>query len=192
MGMGHMGMNPVAGGAAAGGRNFSNDLYADYNGPEGGEGMAVDQVTPSGLEPIPAEPNQQILVRNVSTCLILIAFTCLSLFYSSPGQHPMKISLNYLRPSAPLPLPRSSTLVAKVRAKVLFNSRRQRMRRMHLRSSWDGLMVVVLWVSSAHASAQNFCELMLERNRCAIQPQVARVLCFGYQGPPGVSGDQVA
>lgn len=80
MGMGHMGMNPVAGGAgaAAGGRKFSNDLYADYNGPEGGEAMAVDQVTPSGLEPIPAEPNQQILVRNVSARLILIAFTCLS------------------------------------------------------------------------------------------------------------------
>lgn len=77
MGMGHMGMNAVAGGvgaggaaAAAGGRNFSNDLYADYNGPEGGEGMAVDQVAPSGLEPIPAEPNQQILVRNVSRICI--------------------------------------------------------------------------------------------------------------------------
>lgn len=66
------------------------------------------------------------------------------------------------------------------------------MRRMHLRSSWDGLMAVVLWVSSAPASAQNLCELMLERYRCAIQPQVARVLCFGYQGPPGVSGEQVA
>lgn len=83
MGMGHMGMNAVAGGvgaggaAAAGGRNFSNDLYADYNGPEGGEGMAVDQVAPSGLEPIPAEPNQQILVRNVSTHLYLIMFTSL-------------------------------------------------------------------------------------------------------------------
>lgn len=51
------------GGGMGGGRNFSNDLYADYNGPEGGatngNGMVVDTAEP-------AEPNQQILVRNVS------------------------------------------------------------------------------------------------------------------------------
>ena len=46
------------GAAAAGGRDFSDNLYADFNGgaaaPAGG--MAVDQ----------GEPNQQIFVRNVS------------------------------------------------------------------------------------------------------------------------------
>lgn len=45
---------PGAPGGPGGGRDFSNDLYADYNG--NGNGMAVDQ----------AEPNQQILVKNVS------------------------------------------------------------------------------------------------------------------------------
>ena len=66
-GMG-MGMGMGMGGAGRGGRNFSNDLYADYNGPEGSAangGMAVDGVG-SGLQSEPAEPNQQILVRNVS------------------------------------------------------------------------------------------------------------------------------
>lgn len=52
---------------AQGGRAFTNDLYADYNGPNGanGGGMEVDgagAVAPA----VPAEPNQQILVRNVS------------------------------------------------------------------------------------------------------------------------------
>jgi hypothetical protein len=54
---------------AAGGRNFSNDLYADYNGPEGQGGMQVDSAG-SGLQPEPAEPNQQIMVRNVSAAQV--------------------------------------------------------------------------------------------------------------------------
>lgn len=65
MGMGRgMGMGMGGGG---GGRNFSNDLYADYNGPDGSasNAMAVDPVG-SGLQAEPAEPNQQILIRNVS------------------------------------------------------------------------------------------------------------------------------
>lgn len=59
------------GGGGRGGRNFSNDLYADYNGPDGSasNGMAVDPVG-SGLQPEPAEPNQQILVRNVGRSLL--------------------------------------------------------------------------------------------------------------------------
>lgn len=54
-------------GGGVGGRNFSNDLYADYNGPSGAVdgGMAVDGPVSSGLQPQPAEPNQQILVRNL-------------------------------------------------------------------------------------------------------------------------------
>ena len=64
MGMGMGGM----GGAGRGGRNFSNDLYADYNGPEGGASnggaMQVDPVR-SGPAADQADPNQQILVRNV-------------------------------------------------------------------------------------------------------------------------------
>lgn len=54
--------------AAAGGRNFSNDLYADYNGPEGGaqNGEQPAAAATAGLRAEPAEPNQQILVRNVS------------------------------------------------------------------------------------------------------------------------------
>jgi hypothetical protein len=55
------------GGHMAPGRNFSNDLYADYNGPEGGApGPGGAPTEPSGLRAEPAEPNQQILVRNVS------------------------------------------------------------------------------------------------------------------------------
>ncbi len=68
MGMGGGGgMGMGMGGAGRGGRNFSNDLYADYNGPDGSAangGMAVDGVG-SGLPAEPAEPNQQIMVRNV-------------------------------------------------------------------------------------------------------------------------------
>ncbi|WWC92679.1 uncharacterized protein L201_007638 [Kwoniella dendrophila CBS 6074] len=57
-----MGFNPQYGAQA--GRSFNDNIYADYNGPEGGEGMAVDGAG-SGLKPQPAEPNQQILVRNL-------------------------------------------------------------------------------------------------------------------------------
>ncbi|WWC73826.1 uncharacterized protein I206_107798 [Kwoniella pini CBS 10737] len=61
-----MGFNPAYGGAAAaGGRSFNDNIYADYNGPEGGDGMAVDGAGGSGLQRQPAEPNQQILVRNL-------------------------------------------------------------------------------------------------------------------------------
>jgi hypothetical protein len=56
-----------------GGRQFSNDIYADYPGAEaeGGpkdEEMAGGAIDPmgSGLMPEPAEPSAQILVRNVS------------------------------------------------------------------------------------------------------------------------------
>nr|XP_019043686.1 RNP domain-containing protein [Kwoniella bestiolae CBS 10118]OCF22616.1 RNP domain-containing protein [Kwoniella bestiolae CBS 10118] len=61
------GMGFNAGYAAQGGRSFNDNIYADYNGPEGGEGMAVDGAGAggSGLKPQPAEPNQQILVRNL-------------------------------------------------------------------------------------------------------------------------------
>ncbi|OCF73339.1 RNP domain-containing protein [Kwoniella mangroviensis CBS 8886] len=61
-----IGFNPAYG--AQGGRSFNDNIYADYNGPEGGEGMAVDGAgagAGSGLKPQPAEPNQQILVRNL-------------------------------------------------------------------------------------------------------------------------------
>jgi hypothetical protein len=68
MGLGRGGMHAQAAGAA-GGRNFSNDLYADYNGPEGQGGMQVDSAG-SGLQPEPAEPNQQIMVRNVSAAQV--------------------------------------------------------------------------------------------------------------------------
>ncbi|KAI9638822.1 uncharacterized protein MKK02DRAFT_31135 [Dioszegia hungarica] len=63
--------------AGAGGRAFTNDLYADYNGPAGGAGangaagaggMEVEGAPsgPAGGVPVvPAEPNQQILVRNL-------------------------------------------------------------------------------------------------------------------------------
>ena len=57
-----MGMGRGGGGmGAGGGRNFSNDIYADYSGPDGsaanGNGVARAE---------PADPNQQIIVRNVS------------------------------------------------------------------------------------------------------------------------------
>jgi hypothetical protein len=46
-----------------GGRNFTNDLYADYNGPEG----ATESGTPAvGALPFAAlEPSKQIMIRNV-------------------------------------------------------------------------------------------------------------------------------
>jgi len=59
---GRGGYNNMGGG---GGRNFTNDIYADYNGPEGGNGMAVDGAAGPGFQARPAEPNQQILVRNL-------------------------------------------------------------------------------------------------------------------------------
>ncbi|KAK8849790.1 hypothetical protein IAR55_005126 [Kwoniella newhampshirensis] len=63
-GMGRGGYGGAVG--VQGGRNFTNDLYADYNGPDGSaEAMAVDGGVSSGLQPEPAEPNQQILVRNL-------------------------------------------------------------------------------------------------------------------------------
>lgn len=60
MGLGRGGFGGAANGAA-GGRDFNNDVYADYNGgggagANGAGAMQVDQ----------AEPNQQIYVRNVS------------------------------------------------------------------------------------------------------------------------------
>lgn len=61
------------GGMMGGGRQFTNDIYADYPGAEaeGGakdEEMAGGAIDPmgSGLMPEPAEPSAQILVRNVS------------------------------------------------------------------------------------------------------------------------------
>lgn len=54
--------------AMAPGRNFTPDIYADYSGPEGaptGPSAGGAAVT-AGLRAEPAEPNQQILVRNVS------------------------------------------------------------------------------------------------------------------------------
>lgn len=56
MGLGRGGFQGHQGGPA--GRDFNNDVYADYNGGAGAAngGMQVDQ----------AEPNQQIYVRNVS------------------------------------------------------------------------------------------------------------------------------
>ncbi|ORY34640.1 hypothetical protein BCR39DRAFT_513770 [Naematelia encephala] len=64
MGLARGGFGPGAG--VGGGRNFTNDLYADYNGPGGanGNGMAVDPAA-TGFAPRQAEPNQQILVRNL-------------------------------------------------------------------------------------------------------------------------------
>lgn len=53
-------------GGGRGGRTFTNDLYADYNGPEagvGGHGAGMDAILPAAT---PAEPSTQIMVRNVS------------------------------------------------------------------------------------------------------------------------------
>ena len=66
---GGMGLGRGGGGmGGGGGRNFSNDLYADYNGPEGGHANGSANGG-SGLRPEPADPNQQIMVRNVSRIL---------------------------------------------------------------------------------------------------------------------------
>ncbi|WVR07945.1 hypothetical protein IAU60_004988 [Kwoniella sp. DSM 27419] len=73
MGRGGMGFNNFGGhaAAAAGGRSFNDNIYADYNGPEGSsdamnvDGIPTGPAAGSGLKPQPAEPNQQILVRNL-------------------------------------------------------------------------------------------------------------------------------
>lgn len=82
-----------AGGAAAEGRAFNQDLYADYSGPDqqSGSGLRMDSYptgpafgggggfaaaggsAPSGYEP---EPSQQIMVRNVSTLLFCNPSRC--------------------------------------------------------------------------------------------------------------------
>ena len=74
-GGGGMGLGRGGGPPQGGGRNFTNDLYADYSGPDSqanGGGMPVDGAG-SGLKPEPAEPNQQILVRNVSLSKLSLA-----------------------------------------------------------------------------------------------------------------------
>jgi hypothetical protein len=53
------------GGGMRGGRNFTNDLYADYNGPDGSvvaNGMGGPAIPAANVE-----PSVQIIVRNVST-----------------------------------------------------------------------------------------------------------------------------
>lgn len=61
------GFNAGFNGVAApgqGGRSFTNDLYADYNGPEGGAGIPTG---PASSVPLgaPVEPSKQIMIRNV-------------------------------------------------------------------------------------------------------------------------------
>lgn len=76
------------GGPGMTGRNFSNDIYADYNGPEGGAqngaAPAGGAAETAGLRAEPAEPNQQILVRNVSlTVEIRIIATSANLYLAT-------------------------------------------------------------------------------------------------------------
>ena len=62
-----MGMGRGGGmGGAGGGRNFSNDIYADYNGPDGSAANGNGMGGGAGARAEPADPNQQIIVRNVS------------------------------------------------------------------------------------------------------------------------------
>lgn len=68
-------MGGMGGGAMRGGRNFTNDLYADYNGPDGSavaNGMGMGMGMGMGVPAMPAanvEPSVQVMVRNVSDSL---------------------------------------------------------------------------------------------------------------------------
>lgn len=73
-------MGGMMGGGGRGGRNFTQDLYADYNGPDasggvgavGGDGYGADGMAMGGgvvgapAAVVSAEPSTQIMVRNVS------------------------------------------------------------------------------------------------------------------------------
>lgn len=67
-------MGGMGGGDMGGGRAFTNDLYADYNGPEAGAGAGMDAMPAA----TPAEPSTQILVRNVSPRLDTASFELIS------------------------------------------------------------------------------------------------------------------
>lgn len=62
------------GGGQRGGRNFSQDLYAEYNGPdaavpgaaEGFDGSMVGVPAGPAVVSVDLEPSTQIMVRNVS------------------------------------------------------------------------------------------------------------------------------
>ena len=144
MGMG-MGMGRGGGmGGHAGGRNFSNDLYADYNGPEGanGGGMAVDGQNGGQA----AEPNQQIMVRNVSRTKAL-GGEMWAHCDSCHGRRRMRIWSSYSRLSAMSSPPRFSLTEADQKAKEWSSSPRLPRRRRPVRSSWDTRTEVDLWVS---------------------------------------------
>ena len=50
------------------GRFFTNDLYADYNGPEGGVGIPTGPASNVAFGGV-VEPSKQIMIRNVSTVI---------------------------------------------------------------------------------------------------------------------------
>lgn len=64
-------MGGMGGAAMRGGRNFTNDLYADYSGPDGsavasgmGMGMGMGMAAPA-MPAANVEPSVQVMVRNV-------------------------------------------------------------------------------------------------------------------------------
>lgn len=106
MGGGGFGGGPGAGVAAAAaaggrpGRTFTNDLYADYNGPEGGAvpTTAVPGSIVPGAMPLAAnlEPSKQIMVRNVSLrCPLCV---CVSLHVTAYETHVPWTSCRLFRP----------------------------------------------------------------------------------------------
>ena len=109
MGGGGFGGGPGAGAgvaaaaAAAGGRpgrTFTNDLYADYNGPEGGAVPTTavpGSIVPGAMPLAPnLEPSKQIMVRNVSLrCPLSL---CVSLHVTAYQTHVPRSSCRLFRP----------------------------------------------------------------------------------------------
>ncbi len=108
---GHMGGGMP--GSGRGGRNFTNDLYADYNGPDGtaangGMDPAVAGGEPAAFAP-PAEPSAQIHVRNVSVHYPDASLSCYAdteFVDSYHGRLPTRTLSSSLRPLVQFSLPR--------------------------------------------------------------------------------------
>jgi hypothetical protein len=141
-------MGGMGGGAMRGGRNFTNDLYADYNGPEGsvaanGMAMGMGMGMGMGAPTMPAahvEPSVQVMVRNVSHSSNTANATHCS--NSCHGRPQTRISSSCSRRLVKSFLLRSCSRERGPRAAELFSSRRWLKRPRLARTSRDMCMAV--------------------------------------------------
>lgn len=138
------------GGGMRGGRNFTNDLYADYNGPDGSvvaNGMGGPVVPAANVE-----PSVQIIVRNVSTRSWSVpANTDVRPCDSCLGRPPTKILSSCLKPLAKSYSPKSCSKARGPRAAVSFSSRKSPRQRKLVKSLRVTYTVGGPWVSQGDA-----------------------------------------